>query len=66
MLIYLHYLTKYILFKYTGNPLTCTLAYSEDPDDMPHKSTWHEVLYLLLRQNLSSWEENQYFFEIVI
>ena len=34
---------------YTGNPLTGTLAISEDPDEMQHNAAFHLGLHCLLR-----------------
>ena len=45
----------------TRNPLTGTLANSEDPDEMPHDVAFHQGLHCLLRHNRSSEEEIQYF-----
>ena len=35
---------------YTGNPLTSTLANSEDPDEMQHYAAFHQDSHCLLRQ----------------
>ena len=43
-----------------------TLANSEDPDEMPHNVAFHQGLHCLLRQNLSSVQEIQYSFLILI
>ena len=32
-----------------GNPLTGTLANSEDPDEMQHIAAFHQGMYCLLR-----------------
>ena len=42
-----------------------TLANSEDPDEMPHKAVFHQSLHCLLKQNLSSEREIQYFSKII-
>ena len=39
-----------------------TFANSEDTDEMPQKVAFHQGLHCLLRQNLSSEKEIQYFF----
>ena len=41
----------------TGNPITGTLANSEDPDEMPHDAAFHQGLLCLLRENQSSGTE---------
>ena len=38
-----------------------TYANSEDPDEMLHNAAFHQGLHCLLRQNLSSVKEIQYF-----
>ena len=43
-----------------------TMANSEDPDEMPRKAAFHLGLHCLLRQDLSSEKEIQYFFKIII
>ena len=40
----------------------CTLANSEDPDEMPQDAAFHQGLHCLLRQKGSSEKEIQYFF----
>ena len=39
---------------HTGNHLTCTLANSEDPDEMQHTAAFHQGLHCLLRLKQSS------------
>ena len=41
------------------------LANSKDSDEMSHNATFHQCLQYLLRQNLSSEEEIQFYLEIV-
>ena len=41
-----------------------TLANSEDTDEMLHNAAFHQGLYCLQRQNLSSGKEISYFLEI--
>ena len=48
----------------TRNPLTVTLANSDDPDEMPHHVAFHRGLHCLLRQNRSSEKENQCFWKL--
>ena len=43
----------------------CTLANSEDPDEMPHCAAFHQGLHYLLTQSGSSKREKQYFLEII-
>ena len=45
-----------------GNPLTGTLANSEDPDEMPHNAAFHQGLHCLLLINLIIIERNTIFF----
>ena len=45
---------------------TGTLANREDPGEMLHNATFHKGLHSLLRNNLSSEQEIQYFREIII
>ena len=56
---------KYRLCKFNPfgnvNPLTGTIANSEDPDEMQHNAAFHQGLHCLLRQNQSSEREMQYF-----
>ena len=42
-----------------------TLANGEDPDEMPHDSAFHQGLHCLLRQNLSSEKETQFYLETI-
>ena len=42
---------------YTGNTLTDTLASSVDPDEMPHKVTFHQGLHCLQRKKQYSGTE---------
>ena len=39
-----------------------TLAYSEDPDEMPHRAAFHRGLLCLLRQKRFSEKEKHFFF----
>ena len=43
----------------------CTLANSEEPDEMPHSVAFHQDLHCLIRQNQSSEKEIQHFLEII-
>ena len=40
----------------------CTLANSEDPDEMLHNAAFHQGLYYLLRQKTYSEKEKQFLF----
>ena len=42
-----------------------TLANSEDPDEILQNAAFHQGLHCLLRENLSSVQEIQYFFRII-
>ena len=42
-----------------------TLSNSEDPDEMPHKATFHQDLHGLIRQKQSSETEIHHFIEIL-
>ena len=46
-------------------PLMGILTNSEDPDEMLHNAAFHQGLRCLLRQNLASEKEIQYFLEII-
>ena len=39
----------------------CTLANSEDPDEMPHYAAFYQGLHCLLRQRQFSGKEIQFF-----
>ena len=43
----------------------CTLAYNEDPDEMPHHAAFHHSLYCLLSQNQSSEKVIQFYLKII-
>ena len=43
----------------------CSLANSEDLDEMAQNAAFHQGLHCLLRQNRSSEKEIQYFMEII-
>ena len=47
---------------HTGGSLMCTLANSEDPDEMLHNAAFHQGLYYLLRQKTYSEKEKQFLF----
>ena len=44
----------------------CTLAKSEDPDEMPHNAAFHQGLHWLLSQNQISERKIQYLFLEII
>ena len=56
---------KYILDLNQSDTKMCTLAYSEDPDEMPLNTAFHKGLHCLLRQKLSSENEIQFNLEII-
>ena len=43
----------------------CTLANSEDPDEMLHNAAFHQGLHCLLRQKQISEKEIHFYFEII-
>ena len=47
------------------NLFALSIADSEDPDEMPHYTEFHQGLHCLLRQKLSSEKKLQLYLEIV-
>ena len=43
----------------------CTLANSEDPDEMPHNAAFHQGLHCLLRKKRYSEKQMQFYLEII-
>ena len=43
----------------------CTLANSEEPDEMPHNAAFHLDLQCLLRQKQSTEKEIHFYLEII-
>ena len=49
----------------SDNSKMCTLAKSEDPDEMPHTAAFHQCLHCLLRGKGSSEQELHFYLEII-